>query len=64
MLTGVAFVCISYCAVMSKQASNRKRGQDAKDVVTCVIVPSLASLHRVEWCSGFDQHSLNRSQFV
>lgn len=49
---------------MSKQASNRKRGQDAKDVVTCVIVPSLASLHRVEWCSGFDQHSLNRSQFV
>lgn len=40
------------------------RVQDAKDVVMTVIVPSLASLHLVEWCSGFDQHSLNRSRFV
>lgn len=58
------FVCVAYCAVMSKRVSNRERGQDAKDVVICVIVPSLASPHFVEWCSGFDQHSLNGSQFV
>lgn len=37
------------CVVMSKRVSNTKRGQDAKDVVMCVIVPSLASPHVVEW---------------
>lgn len=47
-----------------ERVSNGKRGRDAEDVVTRVIVPSLASPHLVEWCSGFDQHSLNRSQFV
>lgn len=58
------FLCVSYCVVMSKPVSNRKRRHDAKDVVICVIVPSLASPHLVKWYSGFDQHSLNRSQFV
>lgn len=42
------FVCVAYCVVMSKRVSNKKRGQDAKDVVICVIVPSLASPHLVE----------------
>lgn len=58
------FVCVAYCVVMSKRVSNGQRGQVASDVVVCVIVPSLASPHLIEWCSGFDQHSLNRSQFV
>lgn len=59
------FVCVAYCVVTGKQVSNRERGQGgAKDVVICVIVPSLASPHLVEWCSGFDQHSLNGSPFV
>lgn len=47
-----------------KRLDNRKTSQDAKEFVICVIVPSLAFLHLVKWCSGFNQHSLNRSQFV
>lgn len=58
------FVCLADCVVTTKRVSNRQKEKDAKDVFTCVIVHSLASPHFVEWCSGFDQHSLNRSQFV
>lgn len=44
------FVCVANCVVMSKRVSTEKRGQDAENVVICVIVPSLASPHVVEWC--------------
>lgn len=60
-------MCVYLCDLLcchGRRVGNRKTSQDAKDVVICVIVSSLAFPHLVKWCSGFNQHSLNRSQFV
>lgn len=57
------FVCVAYCVVMSKWVSNRNRGYMLKMLSYMSLVPHWHH-HVVECCSGYDQHSLNKSQFV
>lgn len=64
MDTMPVLVCV--CVYLLMRVSDRRKWLDVKVIVTHIIVwhHLLPSLYVVEWRSGINQHSLNRSQFV